>query len=345
MVYLAVTIRQIAAAAGVSRGTVDRVLHNRPGVKPGVAEHVRKIAEELGYSPNRAGQILAARKRPILIGCFMPNIGNVFFNDVIKGFRKAEKELSDFGVSIIIREARGYDMDVHKQAIQELMDQGCDGLCVATIDTPEMHLYLNQIIETGIPVVAVNTDLGKTKKLCYVGNDYYKAGATAAGLLSLMLTKEIKLLIVTGSMHMKGHNDRIRGFSRTLRRNNIPYHVVDVCESQDNDEHACNLTMKVLKEHPETDCIYIVAAGVAGVCQAVKELDRQNDLRIVSHDDVPVTRRLVKEGVIDFTVCQEPEQQGYQSIHILFNYFMSGRQDKPKDFITGCVIKTKENIV
>jgi len=60
---------------------------------------------------------------------------------------------------------------------------------------------------------------------------------------------------------------------------------------------------------------------------------------------VPVTRRLVKEGVIDFTVCQEPEQQGYQSIHILFNYFMSGRQDKPKDFITGCVIKTKENIV
>ena len=75
---MAVTIRQIAAVAGVSRGTVDRVLHNRPGVKPEIAEHVRRIADELGFEPNRAGKILAARKQPIRIGCFLPSKGNAF---------------------------------------------------------------------------------------------------------------------------------------------------------------------------------------------------------------------------------------------------------------------------
>ncbi|MDD4076288.1 MAG: helix-turn-helix domain-containing protein, partial [Eubacteriales bacterium] len=57
---MAITIKQIAVKAGVSRGTVDRVLHNRGGVKPDIAEHVRMIAQELGYKPNRAARLLAA---------------------------------------------------------------------------------------------------------------------------------------------------------------------------------------------------------------------------------------------------------------------------------------------
>ncbi len=48
------TIKQIAAAAGVSRGTVDRVLHNRSGVKPEIAVHVRQIAKDLCHYPLRA---------------------------------------------------------------------------------------------------------------------------------------------------------------------------------------------------------------------------------------------------------------------------------------------------
>ena len=110
---MAVTIRQIAVVAGVSRGTVDRVLHNRPGVKPEIAEHVRKISQDLGYEPNRAGKILAARKQPLKIGCFLPSIGNPFFNDVIEGFHRAEAELSDFGITIELREVKGYDVRVH----------------------------------------------------------------------------------------------------------------------------------------------------------------------------------------------------------------------------------------
>ena len=61
------TIRQIAQLAGVSRGTVDRVLNHRPGVNPETAARVRRIAEEVGYQPNIAGQLLAARKRDLRI--------------------------------------------------------------------------------------------------------------------------------------------------------------------------------------------------------------------------------------------------------------------------------------
>ena len=60
------TIKEIAALAGVSRGTVDRVLNDRGAVNPETAEKIRKIAKELDYKPNRAGLVLSF--------CFPPGI-------------------------------------------------------------------------------------------------------------------------------------------------------------------------------------------------------------------------------------------------------------------------------
>lgn len=341
---MAVTIREIAAVAGVSRGTVDRVLHDRPGVKSDIAAHVRKIAQDLGFEPNRAGKILAARKQPLKIGCFLPSIGNHFFDDVVAGFRRAEEEYADFGVSIALREIGGYDAELHIAAMRELVDAGCQALCVSTIDIPEIRRFVDGLINTGIPVLAVNTDLSKTNRLCYVGCDYVKGGRTAAGLLLLMLHEQINLLVVTGSLKIKGHNQRIQGFSKTFRERNAPYKLVDVFESLDNDEHAYVLTLQTLREHPEINCIYIAAAGVAGVCRAVVELDRQTSLHVVAYDEIESTRQLVRDGVINFTIGQEPEEQGYRSIQLMFNYFMSDKKIVPEDFITDTVIKIQENI-
>lgn len=341
---MAVTIRQIAAVAGVSRGTVDRVLHDRPGVKPEIARHVRQIAKELGYEPNRAGKILAARKQPIRVGCFLPSVGNAFFADVIAGFRAAQADYADFGLSLLLEEARGYDPQVHLEAIRRLAEEGCSALCVSTVDTPEIRACVDELAEAGIPVVAVNTDLTNTKRLCYVGCDYLQAGRTAAGLLALMTHERLNLLIVTGSMHMKGHNQRMQGFSIALREKNVPYRVMDVCESLDNDEHAYRVTMEALRLHPETNCIYIVAAGVSGVCRAVVEMGRRKELRVLSHDEIDATRRFIMDGVIDFTIGQEPWKQGYCSVQTLFDYFMDDKRTVPADVITGTVIKIRENL-
>lgn len=339
-----VTIRKIAELAGVSRGTVDRVLHGRPGVKPDIAEHVRNIADSLGYEPNRAGKILAARKQPIKIGCFLPGVGNAFFDGVINGFKKAETEYRDFGVSLEINSVKGYDANVHIQAIRDLVDKGCAALCVSTIDIPEIREYINEISAGGIPVVAVNTDISNAKRLCYVGCDYLKCGGTAAGLLALTATGRLELLIVTGSLKVKGHNDRVRGFSRTLRQKGIPYRLADIIESQDNDEHAYYVTMRALKENPGINCVYIAAAGVEGVCGAIVGLGLQNKVRVAAHDEIAGTKRLVRDGVIDFTIGQEPEEQGYRAVEIIFKYFMGNKRAAPNDHITGTIIKIRENI-
>ena len=64
------TIKQIAEMAGVSRGTVDRVLNNRGSVNANTAARVREIAEKLNYKPNKAGLMLAAQKKKSVLFYF-----------------------------------------------------------------------------------------------------------------------------------------------------------------------------------------------------------------------------------------------------------------------------------
>ncbi len=56
---MSITIKQIAKAAGVSRGTADRTLNGRSGIKPDVAERIREVAKELGYQPDYAAKMLS----------------------------------------------------------------------------------------------------------------------------------------------------------------------------------------------------------------------------------------------------------------------------------------------
>ncbi|MDD3920814.1 MAG: LacI family DNA-binding transcriptional regulator, partial [Eubacteriales bacterium] len=268
---MAVTIKQIAEQAGVSRGTVDRVLHDRPGVNAQIAVHVKEIANALGYVPNRAGKFLAATRQPLTIGCMMPSINNPFFTAVVEGMRVAEAELSDFGVSVMLKEICGYDSEDHIKGIYELAKAGCQALCISTVDVPEIRRYLNELAADGIPIVAVNTDLTDTNYICYVGCNYYNNGATAAGMLSIMAKEKLNVLIATGSLKIKGHNERMQGFLQTLGDKHVPFEVIDLFETQDSVDIAYKKTKTVLAEHPEIKCIYTVAAGTAGVCRAGAE--------------------------------------------------------------------------
>ena len=71
---MGVTINDIAKKANVSRGTVDKILHNRPGVSDEIRANVMRIASELGYKPNVVGKALSHQKKPHKIGDILPTV-------------------------------------------------------------------------------------------------------------------------------------------------------------------------------------------------------------------------------------------------------------------------------
>jgi len=79
------TVKEIAKLAGTSRGTVDRVLHNRPGVAKEVQERVLQVIEEHNFKPNTLARALSRKQVPKTVGVILNSMGNPFFDDVLEG--------------------------------------------------------------------------------------------------------------------------------------------------------------------------------------------------------------------------------------------------------------------
>lgn len=160
-----------------------------------------------------------------------------------------------------------------------------------------------------------------------------------------MISKDTQeLLILTGSFNILGHNERIKGFLRGLKEKKVPFEILETKESLDDDEVAFAVTTQALAMHRQINCIFIAAAGVEGACKAVIQQKREGQVKVLTFDDIPSTKKLVKENIISFTLCQDPMQQGYQAIQKLFAYMIGNQKNPPTDSITNTIIKIRENI-
>ena len=116
---MAVTLQQIAEAAGVSRGTVDRALNNRGRIRPEVEEKIKRIAQEMGYQPSRAGRALAMAKRKIRIGVILQYMKTPFMQQVLKGVMTAKEEVESFGGTVKIYEIEGVEPDPSVETVMK----------------------------------------------------------------------------------------------------------------------------------------------------------------------------------------------------------------------------------
>lgn len=340
-----VSIKQIADLAGVSRGTVDRALNDRYGIDPDLKARILKIATDLGYRSNRAGKMLSIRKSPLRIGVQMPSIGNDFFLDVEKGLLTAAKTYEDFGLTLEIQTMKGFDAQTQVVQVRELVASGIHGLALVPINHPDVVQLLDELAEKNIPVITFNTDLTDGKRLGFVGNDYWRSGATAAGVLRLLCHQEsASVVILTGSVQMLGHNQRILGFSQVIRQSCPNIELLDVLETNDDDQTAFELTQKLLARQPRPAALYLTAGGVSGAARAIEAAGCSGDIQVICHDLTEAEKQSLDRGTITVTIGQQPFDQGYKPIQYLFEYLLDGTLP-PAETITSSEIYIREHFI
>lgn len=340
---MSITIKQIAEKAGVSRGTVDRALNNREGINPSVAKRIKKIAQDLGYTPNRAGKALASKKNPIQIGVILNSIGNTFFDDVINGINFAQEEYKDFSLNVHLIELKGYDVSEQLTKINELIEKNVNAIVLTPINDKLISDKINQLINNGISVVKLNSDLENTEKSVYIGCDYEKSGKTSAGLLNLFCKNDnTNIGIVTGSLKMLGHQQRVKGFMEVCKNDFKNTNIVGIVENNDDNDISYQVTKQLLTKHT-INALYFCAGGVTGGIKAVDEICKNNRPIIICCDDTPEIRNLLLEDKINATVCQQPFNQGYESIKSIFNKLMVGEFSFKQMYMQN-EIKIKYNI-
>lgn len=198
-----VTAAEVARRAGVSQPTVSLILTRNPKarISPTTRERVLRIAEEIGYRPNRLAQALVAR-RSFAIGVIVPGFDNPFYAHVLSG---AEKVAAESGYAVLLSEVGSTDGVQHLRALR---DRQVDGVIIAGIAAntipPEELDDLN--------VVLVNQP---STQYASVAGDSERAGQLAA--THLLELGHRRFAFIGPATSIPAFRLRERGFAHALR--------------------------------------------------------------------------------------------------------------------------------
>lgn len=343
---MGVTIKQIAEKAGVSRGTVDRVLNNRGKVRPEVEENVRRIAEELGYRPNLIGRALGMSKKNVKIGVIVQASETAFIKEVLKGVDLARVEVENYGGSVILKKIKGISVEKMVASMDDLRVQNVNAIAMMPVEDVRIQEKIKTFIdEYQIPIVTFNTDIDDTGRLCYVGQHSKNCGRTAGFLMGEFFRENGgKIAVISGFETNRSLSGRVKGFCEVMQERFPKVQLLDTMYCEEEEERAEELMDEILTIHPDLKGVYMTCFGENGVCRALKRRGVDQSIIMFASDLMGRNYELLKEGTINLLIGQEAIVQGYEPVMILYRLLFNGELPKEEFLYTDIVIKTRYNI-
>ncbi|HEY4987126.1 MAG TPA: LacI family DNA-binding transcriptional regulator [Bradyrhizobium sp.] len=310
------TLRDIAREAGVSLATVDRVLHNRPGVRADTVRRVKETIERNAFQPHVAAAELA-RGRARRFAFVMPSGPNLFMQQIQSYLGEMSGWLSARRIVVETVATDVFDAVVLASMLESIGGD-FDGVAIVALDHPSVREAINDLVDGGTKVVTLVSDVPSSRRHHYVGIDNIAAGRTAGALVGRLAgSGQGKIAIVAGSQSLRDHSERIFGFHQLMASEFAHLEVLPVLEGRDEDGRSECLVMKLLGDHPDIIGLYNVGAGTPGVAKALIDAGRASQMVFIGHDVTVVTRKLLLQGVMDAVISQNPGHEARACVRAL----------------------------
>ncbi|HLO60875.1 MAG TPA: substrate-binding domain-containing protein [Bacteroidales bacterium] len=340
-----VTIKDIASMAGVSIGTVDRVLHHRGEVNQETHDRVMSFIQKLGYTPNLLAKSLALKKK-FNIAVLIPDSGknNPYWKNPMEGFSRASHELKDFNTTISVSH---YDPGNEQSFIDKfasILSSSPDGLIMA----PHFHDAALKPIsvckEKGIPLMFIDNNLDG-QALAYFGQDAFQSGIVAAKLMHQALRGNAMVIVLNMASnkiitrHMQKREDGFRHYFTTLQSTG-KIDILSVAIDLSLKKEPAHSLNRLFEEYPSISGIFVTNSRVYRVAPVS---EKHQPVVLIGYDLVDDNIRYLEKGSISFLICQKPQEQAYKSAMAMFSYLLS---KKPAEEINYSAIDiiVKENV-
>lgn len=343
-----ITIKDIAEKAGVSVGTVDRVLHERPNVSPKALAKVRKALEEMKYEPNMYASALAS-SRPYNFHCLMPkHESEAYWEEVEEGQKKACEVRRDFNVKIHIHYYKRNDWNTFTEEYEKVLMEDVDGVILVPSRLEMTRKFTDILHEREIPFIMLDSYMPELRPLSFYGQDSFASGYFAARMLSLIAQNEKQIMLMKQTLDgvavaSKQQVNREVGFRHYMRDHfpNVEILEVDLPYGGTKKEYNAILD-KFFKDNPGIHHCITMNSKAHLVGEYLLKTNRRN-VQIMGYDMVGKNAKCLRQGSISFLIAQHGYMQGYYSVDTLVRAIILKKDVEPVNYMP-IEILTKENV-
>ncbi|UDL93707.1 LacI family DNA-binding transcriptional regulator [Lichenihabitans sp. PAMC28606] len=313
-----VTAGDVAAAAGVSLATVDRVLNSRPGVRAVTVKAVQDAVERLGFRKDVFAANLA-RSRQYRFRFLLPRLPqNSFMQSVRREVDMGALRGLDERIAISIGEYAAFDPVDLARCLIACRHDGTMGVAAVAVDAPEVRDAIARLAADGIAVLTLVSDVTPSRRARFIGPDNVAAGRVAGTLLGRFLgPRQGHVLTVAGRMTLRDHAERRLGLAQVIERDFPNLSLLPVAEGLDDGAVTEPIVAKALREMPDLVGIYSLGAGNRGIAAALEAAGRSRTVVTIGHELTPFMREALLSGTFDAAINQDPSDEVRRAVRTL----------------------------
>jgi len=238
------------------------------------------------------------------------------------------------------------------KAVYDAIQRKVAGMMVIGWGNDEIVPAIDAAVNSGIPVVCVDSDIPGSRRHAYIGTDWSRMGLKMADKLAALMTNTGKVLML-GMVDLDNMKAGFRGFQKQISR----YPQIEILGPVDDldagSDRAESIVCAYLQEHPDLSGIVGFDGNSGpGAARALEKLGMVDKVKLVCVDVDTPQRQYLKTGVIDAAFCQKRETFTYLAFQLIYDYnhgsratgYTPGAINIPGNIDTGFSIVTKENI-
>lgn len=342
-----IRIKDIAERAGVSVGTVDRVLHNRPNVSKPALEKVKKALSEMEYQPNVYASALAYNKSYTFYALIPQHESEAYWEEIEQGIKKAIEVRRDFNISVEIMYYERFNNKSFVECYQKCLESNPNGLIIVPMELDITKQFTDILHDKQIPFILLDSYMPDLKPLSFFGQDSFCSGYFAAKMLMLVASNEDEIMLLKrmkdGRVTSKQQVNREVGFRHYMHDHFPHIKITELCLPFKGTRNEYDSMFKEFFSTHENIHHCITLNSKAHIVGEFLLRNNMRDIQIMGYDMVAKNAECLRQGSMSFIIAQHGYQQGYSCVDTLFKAIVLKKKVQPVNYMP-IELLTKENV-
>lgn len=339
-------IKDIARLAGVSAGTVDRVLHNRSDVSDVSRQKVQAVLDEIHYKPNLHLSTIGAKKRCTIVIILPSSTKGSYWWQIEGGIKRALYEFSNSNIKVRFLYYDQFDLFSCKDTYNAALEIKCDAMLIGPTFNDETIHFTSKLANKDIPYVFVDTLISDTFPLAFFGPHTSLFGQIEAKLLMSIMdkTKDVAIFQAKriGNESSSQTITRKHGFVNYLKEF-YPNTKILFGNYYNSDEEESRREVEAFFEQNRNVGGVVVFNSRAYMISGYLRHAKRKDIALVGCGAIERNIADLKRGYISYLVAERPEKQGYLGFKTILEFLLFNKQPQVLNY-TPIDILIKENV-